>query len=170
MSAFDKWYAEYPDQNGYMQGMRDAFEAGEQAARKKRDRLWCEVLELHGITVRLVPEGAPIQIVQTKAVEAAREARKEYPHLPWCNGDRRVPAGIPGHSCCCLNVQPHIEKEVQAARELIVEWRDRYEKWRYNHTYPTHFRDTVASAYDKCANELERALAAKTEEKWPTIR
>jgi hypothetical protein len=30
-------------------------------------------------------------------------APKEYKHWPWCNGDRRVPAGESGHSCCCFN-------------------------------------------------------------------
>ena len=30
--------------------------------------------------------------------------RVEYPHLVICSGDRRYPAGVPGHSCCCLNL------------------------------------------------------------------
>ena len=30
---------------------------------------------------------------------------KEYKHWLWCNGDRRVPAGEPGHSCCCFNAK-----------------------------------------------------------------
>jgi len=33
----------------------------------------------------------------------AQEPRKEYKHFPTCNGDRRVPAGEPGHSCLCFN-------------------------------------------------------------------
>ena len=70
----DESWEEYGiDYMGLVKSITAAIAEREQAAWKKRDRLWCEVLELHGITVRLVPEGAPIQIVQTKAVEAARE-------------------------------------------------------------------------------------------------
>ncbi len=35
------------------------------------------------------------------------DERGEYPHLLWCNGNRRIPAGIPGHSCCYLNHHAH---------------------------------------------------------------
>lgn len=31
--------------------------------------------------------------------------RKEYRHWPWCNGSIYVPAGEPGHSCCCFNAK-----------------------------------------------------------------
>ena len=36
----------------------------------------------------------------------------EYPHLPFCNGDRKFPAGVKGHSCCCLNYNRLSEQEV----------------------------------------------------------
>jgi hypothetical protein len=43
------------------------------------------------------------------------EPPKEYKHWPWCNGDRRLPAGEPGHACCCFNVKA--EKALQTILE-----------------------------------------------------
>src|SRR6266852_1183139 len=42
-------------------------------------------------------------IAKVLAAEKPGE-RKEYPHLLFCNGSRKYPAGVPGHSCCCLNI------------------------------------------------------------------
>lgn len=55
--------------------------------------------------------GIPAPVAPTPA--------REYPHLLVCSGDRSVPAGTPGHSCCCLNVANDTQAHVLAARGLL---------------------------------------------------
>jgi hypothetical protein len=46
-----------------------------------------------------------------------QEGQREYPHLLICNGDRRFPAGEPGHSCCCLNIDAQMMARALRAQE-----------------------------------------------------
>lgn len=41
-----------------------------------------------------------------------------YPHLAYCNGDRRFPAGEPGHLCCCLNTSQELSELCAAIDEV----------------------------------------------------
>lgn len=43
--------------------------------------------------------------INWRPVEASAPAAPphEYKHYLWCNGDRRFPAGEPGHCCSCFN-------------------------------------------------------------------
>jgi hypothetical protein len=41
---------------------------------------------------------------------------REYKHWLYCNGDRRYPAGEPGHSCCCFN-----DKHARAVSRYVAD-------------------------------------------------
>ena len=38
---------------------------------------------------------------------------QEYPHYPFCNGSRKFPAGVKGHSCSCLRLPLAAFSEVE---------------------------------------------------------
>jgi hypothetical protein len=40
------------------------------------------------------------------AAHAYLQSVQEYPHHVLCSGDRKFPAGVPGHSCSCFELKP----------------------------------------------------------------
>jgi hypothetical protein len=95
--------------------------------------------------------------------------QKEYMHWPWCNGDRRVPAGEPGHSCCCFNHKaydalmvaappaqgaptPAVAETGKVSFELLT--RERLIQWMVEHSLTTGHGDTC----EDLLQELERQI------------
>jgi hypothetical protein len=85
--------------------------------------------------------------------DPASETTREYKHWPWCNGDRRIPAGEPGNSCCCFNdYAGRLAGAASETEKLPAKWRS--EEWCAS----TMTDDRPAE--EICASELEAALKA----------
>lgn len=67
------------------------------------------------------PVAEIIRIRGENGLRKLAAAPQEYPHLLICNGDRRFPAGVPGHNCCCLNID--IQMAARAERSATPEGR-----------------------------------------------
>src|SRR6516225_1193898 len=80
----------------------------------------------------------------------ASETTREYKHWPWCNGDRRIPAGEPGNSCCCFNdYAGRLAGAASETEKLPAKWRLESNKLAGTNM-PRFLR--------QCADELEAAL------------
>ena len=85
----------------------------------------------------------------------ASETTREYKHWPWCNGDRRIPAGEPGNSCCCFNDYAGRLAGAASETEKLPA------KWRFRAGLALNANVFVdPGELEKCAAELEAARQA----------
>jgi hypothetical protein len=93
--------------------------------------------------------------LEAALADPASETTREYKHWPWCNGDRRIPAGEPGNSCCCFNdYAGRLAGAASETEKLPAKWRLESNKWAGTNM-PRFLR--------QCADELEAALKADRE-------
>jgi hypothetical protein len=97
------------------------------------------------------PVAEIIRIRGENGLRKLAAAPQEYPHLLICNGDRRFPAGVPGHNCCCLNID--IQMAARAERSATPEGRKglcgyKTERWMNGIDHPQRVSGATSAAKD----------------------
>jgi hypothetical protein len=92
-------------------------------------------------------------------LECRPDANGNYLHLGYCNGDRRQPPGVTGHSCCCQPGGVRIRNERDALLTALRALRDKWlsdalrAEMSKHAGWMTHYR-----ALTGCADEITSLL------------